>query len=116
MNTIRISSFALLVALLPALPAPMHAGSGAAPVSSSSSNDPVLTWNDIAMQAANTALGKAHLEACGFDVPAFGNLEGVTNIYDETPERAYALGRRVDRPEAQALFISGVGMPTLATQ
>jgi len=64
--------------------------------------------------AANTQLGKAHLEKCGFTVPAFGNLEGVTNIYDETPERAYGLARRVDCAEAQAVFISGVGMPTLA--
>ena len=37
--------------------------------------------------------------------------QGVTNIYDETAERAYALARRVDMPEAQAIFISGVGMP-----
>ncbi|WP_295854606.1 hypothetical protein [uncultured Xylophilus sp.] len=60
-----------------------------------------------------TLQGKAHLESYGFAVPAFGHLPGVTNIYDETAERAYALARLVDRPEAQAVFLSGVGMPTL---
>jgi maleate cis-trans isomerase len=38
----------------------------------------------------------------------------VTNIYDETPERAYELARAVDHPKAQAVFLSGVGMPTVA--
>jgi maleate isomerase len=61
-----------------------------------------------------TLRGKAHLESFGFSVPAFGRLQGVTNIYDETAERAYGLVRGVDRPEAQAIFISGVGMPTVA--
>ncbi|NBS57451.1 MAG: hypothetical protein EBS65_10470 [Betaproteobacteria bacterium] len=34
---------------------------------------------------------KAHLELHGLQVPGFGNLENVANIYDETPERAYGL-------------------------
>src|SRR6185312_14224170 len=54
-----------------------------------------------------------HLEAHGFRVVCSDNLKGVTNIYDETPERAYQLARSVDRPEAQAVFLSGTGMPTL---
>lgn len=60
-----------------------------------------------------TLRGKAHLEAHGFEVPGWGHLDDVSNIYEETPERAYALARRVDVPEAQALFLSGVGMPTI---
>ena len=60
-----------------------------------------------------TLRGKAHLEAHGITVASWGNLEGVANIYDETPQRAYELGRRVDSPEAQALFFSGLGLPTL---
>ena len=60
-----------------------------------------------------TLRGKAHLEAHGIDVASWGHLEDVSNIYDETPERAYGLARRVDVPEAQAVFLSGVGMPTL---
>ena len=35
------------------------------------------------------------------------------NIYDETPERAYRLGRAVDKPNADAIFLSGLGMPTI---
>jgi maleate cis-trans isomerase len=60
-----------------------------------------------------TLQGKAHLEAHGFEVVKFDNLRGVTNIYDETAERAYRLARSVDAPEAEAVFLSGTGMPTL---
>jgi len=62
---------------------------------------------------ANTLLGKKHLEGFGFEVPSFANLKGVTNIYAESAERAYGLARSVDHPDAEAIFISGVGMPTL---
>jgi maleate cis-trans isomerase len=60
-----------------------------------------------------TLEGKAHLEAHGFAVVRFANLEGVVNIYDETAERAYRLARLVDGAEAEAVFLSGTGMPTL---
>lgn len=60
-----------------------------------------------------TLRSKAHLEAHGLAVPAWGQLENVKNIYLETPERAAALARSVDRPEAEAVFLSGVGMPTI---
>jgi len=60
-----------------------------------------------------TLRGKAHLEAHGIEVASWGHLDDVSNIYDETPERAYALAKRVDAPAAQAVFMSGVGMPTL---
>jgi maleate cis-trans isomerase len=60
-----------------------------------------------------TLRGKAHLEAHGVAVASWGHLEDVANIYDETPQRAYELARRVDSPEAQALFFSGLGLPTL---
>ena len=63
--------------------------------------------------AEATLRTKAHLEAHGVSVVSFGNLDNVKNIYEETPERAYALARRVDKPEAQAVFISGVGMPSI---
>ena len=39
----------------------------------------------------------------------------MTNIYDETAARARELARRVDVPAAQAVFLSGLGMPTVAT-
>ena len=60
-----------------------------------------------------TLRGKSHLEAHGIAVASWGHLVDVSNIYEETPERAYELARRVDVPEAQALFLSGVGMPTI---
>jgi maleate isomerase len=60
-----------------------------------------------------TLRGKSHLESHGIEVPSWGHLDDVSNIYDETPERAYALARRVDVPQAQAVFLSGVGMPTI---
>lgn len=56
---------------------------------------------------------KANLEAHGFEVTGFGRLEGVVNIYDETSERAAQLARRIDTPDADAVFLSGVGMPTV---
>jgi maleate isomerase len=61
-----------------------------------------------------TLQGKAHLEAYGFEVVNFANLQGVVNIYDETAERAYRLARLVDREDAEAVFLSGTGMPTLS--
>jgi maleate cis-trans isomerase len=63
--------------------------------------------------AATTAQGRAHLKAHEFDVVRCENLPGVTNIYDETAERAYRLARSIDRPDAEAVFLSGTGMPTL---
>lgn len=63
--------------------------------------------------AETTAQGRTHLEAHGFTVVRSENLKGVTNIYDETAERAYSLARSVDTPEAEVVFLSGTGMPTL---
>ena len=60
-----------------------------------------------------TEMGRAHLVAHGIDVVGVARLEGVRNIYEETDERAYAVGRQADRPEAEAVFLSGTGMPTL---
>ncbi len=57
--------------------------------------------------------GKAHLEANGFEVVSFDNLPGVTNIYDETAERAYRLARHIDTENAEAVFLTGTGLPTL---
>jgi maleate isomerase len=61
-----------------------------------------------------TEQGRRHLALHGFDVVGVARLEGVGSIYDETAERAYSVGRQADRPEAEAIFLSGTGMPTLA--
>jgi maleate cis-trans isomerase len=55
----------------------------------------------------------AHLREHGIDVAGYGRLDNVRNIYEESDERAYTIARQVDRPEAEAVFLSGVGMPTL---
>lgn len=60
-----------------------------------------------------TLQGKELLEAHGLQVVNSASLPGVANIYDETPERAYRLARQVDREDAEAVFLSGTGMPTL---
>ena len=60
-----------------------------------------------------TAQGERHLEKCGISVVSSGHLANVRNIYEENSERAYAIGRQVDHPDADAIFLSGVGMPTL---
>jgi maleate cis-trans isomerase len=60
-----------------------------------------------------TLKSKALLQEHGLQVVSYGRLSNVTNIYDETPERAYQLGRAVDKEDAQAVFLSGLGMPTI---
>ncbi len=65
--------------------------------------------------AGATARTRAYLEAHGIEVVSEGRLEGVANIYDETAARARELARRVDVPAAQAVFLSGLGLPTVAT-
>lgn len=59
-----------------------------------------------------SAAGRAYWEAAGFRVVAHRRLDGVVNIYEETEERAYALGREADVPDADGVLISGTGLPT----
>jgi maleate cis-trans isomerase len=59
------------------------------------------------------ALGRAYWEAAGFVVVSHRRLEGVTNIYAETSERAYQLARQADTPDADVVLLSGTGLPTL---
>jgi maleate cis-trans isomerase len=61
-----------------------------------------------------TLKGKALLEEHGLEVVSHGRLDNVTNIYDETPQRAHQLGRSVDSEDAQVVFLSGLGMPTIS--
>jgi maleate isomerase len=58
------------------------------------------------------ALGARYWKAAGIDVVAHRRLDGVTNIYEETESRALALGRQTDTSGAEALLISGTGLPT----
>ncbi len=63
--------------------------------------------------AEGTQKSRAHLEAHGVEVLGTAHLENVGNIYDETSDRALALARRVDTPDAQAVVLSGLGMPSI---
>jgi len=56
---------------------------------------------------------QAYWQAAGFEIVARRQLEGVVNIYDESEERALALGREADVPAAEAVLISGTGLPTV---
>src|SRR3954447_19222553 len=63
--------------------------------------------------AETTAQGRAHLEACGFTVVRAENLTGVTNIYDETAERAHRPARSIDDASAGGVFRTGPRIPPL---
>jgi maleate isomerase len=60
-----------------------------------------------------SAAGRRYWQAAGFDVVAHERLDDVSNIYEETEERAYHLGRQADRADADAVLISGTGLPTV---
>lgn len=59
------------------------------------------------------ALGRAYWEAAGFEIVAHRRLEGVTSIYAESAERAYQLAREADVSDAEAVLLSGTGLPTV---
>ena len=63
---------------------------------------------------ALTLRSKAVLEQYGFVVVNAQCLPDVQCIFDEPPRRVYGLIRSVDRTDADAVFISGVGLPTLS--
>ncbi len=58
------------------------------------------------------AAARAYWAAAGLEVVTHRRLDDVANIYAETEERAYALGRATDVPGADAVLISGTGLPT----
>jgi maleate cis-trans isomerase len=62
---------------------------------------------------AISAKGKAFWEAAGFDIVGYQRLSGVQNIYAESEQRAYQLARQAYTPEADAIFLSGTGLPTV---
>jgi len=61
---------------------------------------------------AIAAAGAAYWMAAGLEVVAHRRLDGVRNIYEETEQRAHALGRQTDVAGADAVLISGTGLPT----
>jgi maleate isomerase len=78
----------------------------------------VLGWRKVGMGTAYdealTLKGKEVLESYGVDVVSAVWLPNVKSIFDEPYERVYSLVKEADRPQAQAVFLSGVGLHTLA--
>jgi maleate cis-trans isomerase len=64
-------------------------------------------------QASVSEQGKAYWQAAGFEIVGYGRLGDAGSIYDETEERAYELARRADAPNADAVLLSGTGLPTV---
>lgn len=62
---------------------------------------------------AISAKGRIFWEAAGFDIVGHQRLAGVQNIYDENEERAYQLARQANTPDAEAVLLSGTGLPTV---
>lgn len=58
--------------------------------------------------------GKAYWEAAGFEIAGYHRLENVHDIYAESEERAYLLARQADAIGADAVLLSGTGLPTVA--
>lgn len=63
---------------------------------------------------ALTLRGKAVLEEYGIEVVNAECLPDVKSIFEETPRRVYGLVKSANRPEADGVFVSGVGLPTLS--
>jgi maleate isomerase len=43
----------------------------------------------------------------------YQRLADVQNIYTENEQRAYQLARQANTPDAEAVFLSGTGLPTV---
>lgn len=67
-----------------------------------------------AYDEALTLKGKTILEAYGLEVVNAVWLRDVKSIFEETQRRVYGLVKDANRAEADALFISGVGLPTVS--
>jgi maleate cis-trans isomerase len=63
---------------------------------------------------AISAQGKAYWTAAGFDVVGYHRLADVDDIYAETEDRAYQLARQADVSTAEAVLLSGTGLPTVS--
>ncbi len=63
---------------------------------------------------ALTLRSKEVLEQYGIEVVNAQCLPDVKCIFDEPPRRVYGLIREVNRSNADAVFVSGVGLPTLS--
>jgi len=66
-----------------------------------------------AYDQALTQKGKTTLEAHGLQVLHAECLPHVKCIFDEPEKRVYSLAKSANRAQSQAVFLSGVGLPTI---
>jgi maleate isomerase len=57
--------------------------------------------------------GRAYWVAAGFEIVSYQRLGDTGSIYDETEARTYELARQADAPNADAVLLSGTGLPTV---
>jgi len=57
--------------------------------------------------------GKVFWEAAGFEIVGYRRLGDTGSIYDETEASVYELARAADAPQADAVLLSGTGLPTV---
>jgi maleate isomerase len=60
-----------------------------------------------------SAKGRSFWEEAGFVIVGYHRLADVQNIYTESEQRAYQLARQANTPDADAVFLSGTGLPTV---
>src|SRR4029077_5560019 len=58
--------------------------------------------------------GRAYWEASGFQIVGHHLVTGGVRLSAESEGRAPELARRADAPDAQAVLLSGTGLPTVA--
>jgi len=63
--------------------------------------------------ASITELARRYWEETGLRIVSVRRLENADNIYDESLERAADLARQANTPDAQAVLLSGTGLPTV---
>jgi len=108
------------VAAEPALVARLQAWSGAPAVTAAGAVRAALLALGVKRLALGTpypesisAMGRAYWMAAGFDVVSHRRLGDVPDIYATTEAQARDLAGAVDTPAADAVLLSGTGMPTV---
>jgi len=59
------------------------------------------------------AKSRAFWEAAGFDIVGYQRLAGGQKIYADSEERAYQSACQANTPDAEAVLLSGTGLPTV---
>jgi maleate isomerase len=114
------SSYANGFASEPALVARLTSLTGAPAVTAAGAVRAALQYLGVKRVALGTPYqqsvsdqGRAYWQAAGFEIVSDQRLGDAGSIYDETEARAYELARQADAPHADAVLLSGTGLPTV---